>query len=89
MRQHPTHREAHRLIADGVLGTIALAHGQWGFGVRGQTTPPTRPPLQQWWDEPAMIGGASGMMGTGVHVVDLLRFLLGQDVVEVAALADG
>ncbi len=29
------------------------------------------------------------MMGTGVHVVDLLRFLLGQEVVEVAAITDG
>ena len=36
-----------------------------------------------------MIGGASAMMGTGVHVVDLLRFLLGQEIVEVTALADG
>ena len=29
------------------------------------------------------------MMGTGVHVVDLLRFVLGQEVTEVAALTDG
>ncbi len=29
------------------------------------------------------------MMGTGVHVVDLFRFLLEQEVVEVTALSDG
>jgi 1,5-anhydro-D-fructose reductase (1,5-anhydro-D-mannitol-forming) len=29
------------------------------------------------------------MMGTGVHVVDLLRFVLSQEVTEVAALTDG
>jgi predicted dehydrogenase len=29
------------------------------------------------------------MMGQGVHCVDLLHFLLGQHVVEVAALTDG
>ena len=29
------------------------------------------------------------MMGTGVHVVDLLRFVLGQEVIDVAALTDG
>ena len=29
------------------------------------------------------------MMGTGVHVIDLLRFVLGQEVTEVAALTDG
>jgi 1,5-anhydro-D-fructose reductase (1,5-anhydro-D-mannitol-forming) len=45
--------------------------------------------LQRWWDDPTMIGGASTMMGTGVHVVDVLRFLLDQEVVEVAAISDG
>ena len=29
------------------------------------------------------------MMATGVHGVDLLRFILGQEVMEVAALTDG
>ena len=29
------------------------------------------------------------MMGTGVHLVDLLRFVLGQEVTEVAAITDG
>lgn len=89
LRQHPAHLEARRLLAQGLLGTIALAQGQWGFGVRGQVTPPPRPELQQWWDDPSLIGGASTMMGTGVHVVDLLRFLLGQEITEVAAIADG
>ncbi len=36
-----------------------------------------------------MVGGASPMMGMGVHVVDLLRFLLSQEVTEVAAITDG
>jgi predicted dehydrogenase len=89
LRQHPAHVEARRLLAAGVLGTIALAQGQWGFGVRGQIAPPPRGDLQRWWDEPAMIGGASTMMGTGVHVIDLLRFLLDQEVIEVAAISDG
>ena len=34
----------------------------------------------------AGIGGASTMMGTGVHSVDLLRFVLGTDVDEITAL---
>jgi 1,5-anhydro-D-fructose reductase (1,5-anhydro-D-mannitol-forming) len=29
------------------------------------------------------------MMGTGIHVVDVLRFLLGQEVTEVTAITDG
>jgi predicted dehydrogenase len=35
------------------------------------------------------MGGASSMMGTGVHLVDLLRFVLGKEVTEVAAITDG
>lgn len=89
LRQHPVHREARRLLAQGVIGQVALAQGQWGFGVRGEVAPPPREGLRQWWDEPEMIGWASTMMGTGVHVVDTLRFLLGQEVTEVAAITDG
>jgi 1,5-anhydro-D-fructose reductase (1,5-anhydro-D-mannitol-forming) len=89
LRQHPGLRLARRLIAQGVLGPVALAQGQWGFGVRGQDGPPPRTGLRQWWDDPALIGDASTMMGTGVHVVDALRFVLDQEVLEVAAISDG
>ena len=36
-----------------------------------------------------MVGGAFAMMANGVHLVDLLRFILGQEVVEVSAMTDG
>ena len=85
LRQHPGVREARRLVAEGALGTVALAQGQWGFGVRGQDRPPPRTGLRQWWDDPDLMGHASTMMGTGVHVVDTLRFVLGQEITEVAA----
>ena len=89
LRTHPGHLLARRAIAGGSLGNITLAQSQWGFGVRGQGPPPPRIGLRQWWDQPELIGGASTMMGTGVHAADLLRFLLGQEVVEVAAITDG
>ena len=89
LRQHPGLRQGRRLIAAGVLGTVALAQGQWGFGVRGQDRPPPRTGLRQWWDDPELIGHASTMMGTGVHVVDALRFVLDQEVAEVATISDG
>ncbi len=66
LRQHPAHRKARRVLTEGTLGSLALLQGQWGFGTRGQHMPPPRPPLQQWWEEPELIGGASTMMGTGV-----------------------
>ena len=89
LRHNPGHILARRLVEDGVLGRITLAQGQWGFGTRGQEVFPPREGLRQWWDDPEAMGGASTMMGTGVHVMDLLRFALGQEVVEVAAITDG
>ena len=89
LRHNPAHLMTRHLVAQGTLGRVTLAQGQWGFGVRGQEGPPPRTGLRQWWDDPAAIGGASTMMGTGVHVVDLLRFMLGQEVTEVAAISDG
>ena len=89
LRHNPGHIMARDLVAEGTLGRVTLAQGQWGFGTRGQEVFPPREGLRQWWDDPEAIGGASTMMGTGVHVMDLLRFVLGQEIVEVAAITDG
>ena len=89
LRHNPGHILARDLVADGSLGRISLAQGQWGFGSRGQETFPPREGLRQWWDDPEAIGGASTLMGSGVHVMDLLRYVLGQEIAEVAAITDG
>jgi len=89
LRQHPAYRRARELVAAGALGRIVLAQAQWAFGVRGRDGSPPRTPLTQWWDTPELIGGASTMMGTGVHSVDLLRFVLGAEVDEITAVTDG
>ncbi len=89
LRHHPGHEFVREQISRGALGKINLANAQWGFGVRGEDTPAPRTGLREWWGQPGLIGGAAAMMGTGVHAVDLLRFLLGQEVVEVSAITDG
>ena len=89
LRHHPGHRRARELIQQGTLGVISLVQGQWCMGVRGTVDPPPRTGLNEWWGVPDMIGGASTLMGSGVHVIDLLHYLTGQTIVEVAALTDG
>lgn len=90
LRTHPAHREIRRLVHDGTLGVIPMAQAQWGTrAVRGQLEVQTRTGLSSWWEDPGLIGHASTMMGTGVHAIDLLHFILGQPVVEVAAISDG
>jgi predicted dehydrogenase len=96
LRHHPGHQEAQRRIREGILGTVTLAQAQWGAGSRGQAEIPLEVFMKArsgqrsaWWGRPEQVGGAWAMMAMGVHCVDLLRFLLGQDVVEVAAITDG
>jgi len=96
LRHHPGHQEARRLIQEGVLGTMTLVQAQMGSGRRGsvEIAPEHLIPLRSgqrsgWWGTPSQIGRAYAMMAQGVHCVDLLHFLLGQHVVEVAAMTDG
>jgi 1,5-anhydro-D-fructose reductase (1,5-anhydro-D-mannitol-forming) len=87
LRTHPGHQRVRGLIADGGLGEVSLTTANWGRGTRGQTKPPPRPELQAWWDDPAMVG-AGAFMATGVHCADIMRYVLGREVVEVTALTD-
>jgi 1,5-anhydro-D-fructose reductase (1,5-anhydro-D-mannitol-forming) len=87
LRQHPLHQEARQALASGRLGPVTLAQAQWGYGTREAPAP--RPLLQQWWENPDLIGGAASLMGTGVHAIDLLRFVLGREVAAVSAISDG
>ena len=89
LRTHPGHILAKATIKEGALGKISLVQGQWGFGTRGAIMPPTRTGRRQWWEQPDLIGEAASLMGTGVHVVDILRFLLDDEITEVATLTDG
>jgi 1,5-anhydro-D-fructose reductase (1,5-anhydro-D-mannitol-forming) len=89
LRQHPANIRARDVIASGALGRIVLVQAQWAFGVRGRDGSPPRNELTQWWDTPELIGGASTMMGTGVHSVDLMRFVLDSEVEDVTAVTDG
>ena len=50
--------------------------------------PPPRTMRTAWWEQPEMVG-AGAFMGNGVHSIDLLRYVLGQEVAEVTTLTDG
>ncbi len=89
LRFHPGHVEASRLVREGRLGEVALAQVLLGSGVRGELNRELRTGLREWWETPDMVGNARSMIGTGVHCVDDLEFILGQTVVELAAITDG
>ena len=89
LRFHPAHLWARQVIDSGAIGRIRLAHGQWGRGNRGEPEHLPRTGLREWWETPELIGDASVLVGLGVHVFDLMRFLLREDVIEVMAMTDG
>jgi 1,5-anhydro-D-fructose reductase (1,5-anhydro-D-mannitol-forming) len=78
-RHHPAHREARQVVRSGALGEIVYATASWSALAPG--------PRPEWWSRPEQVGGGA-IMGTGVHVFDLLRFVLGREVVEVFAYQD-
>lgn len=80
LRHHPLHREARRLVTAGALGAVAVAAGEWSL-----ESPITAG--AQWRRDPEASGGGI-VTGTGVHVIDLLRFVLDDEVVAVTAMTD-
>ena len=89
LRFHPAHLWARKLLDGGAIGRVRLAHGQWGRGNRGEPEHLPRTGLREWWETPELIGDASVLVGLGVHVFDLTRFLFRDEVVEVVAMSDG
>lgn len=79
LRNHPAHQRAREIVAAGTLGPLTFARVQWAINRRS-----VRP---GWWGRSEQ-AGAGIMYGTGVHAIDLLRFVLGQEVEAVAAWTD-
>jgi len=77
-RYHPAHIEARQYVQSGEIGKIYVAKAQYCHGsLEGR--------WHGWRNDPDMTGtGALG--GTGLHPIDLLRFLLNSEVERVQAL---
>jgi len=89
LRFHPAHLLARDLVSQGKLGRVRLIQGHWGRGERGEPEHLPRTGLRAWWEDPAAVGGGSVIMGLGVHVFDLVRFVMQQEITEVSAMTDG
>ena len=79
-RYSPAHQEARRHVQAGVLGEIQLVRAQLCVGYRGRR-------WQGWRNDPAA-AGSGAIAAQGVHPVDLLRFLMDSEVVEVRSMID-
>ena len=83
MRFNPCHAWIREFVAGGNLGEVTEAQALFGYDL------PAFFPLASspWRLEPSLSGGGA-MMDVGVHVVDLLRWLIGREVTEVTGAID-
>lgn len=72
-RFHPAIEKARNLVASGAVGKPEIISGMWG----GPPSSPHTNEKQKWWTEDDKVGGGS-IMGTGVHVIDSLIYVLGK-----------
>jgi predicted dehydrogenase len=78
---YPMVRQAKAMVADGQLGVIRLVQVEYVQGGRAKAGPG-----RQAWKEDPVRGGPSLVMGDiGTHAHNLLRFITGLEVSEVAA----
>ena len=80
LRFHPLHEQLRELVASGALGQPVLVHAVFGSvaGLR----------RGMWQLDPAVAGHGS-LTGLGVHLFDLVPWLLGEPLTDVMALSDG
>ncbi len=78
-RQHPAHVEARRLVAVGRIGDVLMVRAQYASFSTAN--------WEGWRADPA-VGGAGTLMGLGLHPLDQIRFVTGQEPVEVTAMMD-
>jgi 1,5-anhydro-D-fructose reductase (1,5-anhydro-D-mannitol-forming) len=85
LRHHQLLQEARHRVEAGDLGDILYATAQ--FNLTSSPPPRVNIPHAPWKRDPVQMGGAAALMGMGVHVVDLLRFLIGREIAAVSAFA--
>ena len=79
-RFHPAHVEAHRLIQSGEAGEVTVVKAQYCHGrARG---------VWRGWRNQPEVAGAGALVGTGIHPIDLLCYLLESEIEEVFAVTD-
>ncbi|HEX2172674.1 MAG TPA: Gfo/Idh/MocA family oxidoreductase [Dehalococcoidia bacterium] len=79
LRHHPLVRSARERIAQGEIGDLVMARGEWTLA--GSTFP------APWRQDPDLAGGGI-VVGTAVHIFDVLRFLTSREILAVTGFTN-
>ena len=85
LRHHALVIEARRRVVAGDIGEIQHITAQ--FNLSSAAPPRLTIPSGAWKQDPEQMGGAGALFGMGVHLIDLVRCLTGQEIAAVTALA--
>jgi 1,5-anhydro-D-fructose reductase (1,5-anhydro-D-mannitol-forming) len=81
LRHHPLHIEARAMLHRGDAGRIVSAQAEWSLKPRPASA------SAEWRRDPKLSGGGI-VTGTGIHALDLLRFVLDDEIESVSAFID-
>lgn len=87
LRMHPEVLAARETLHKKKLGELTYIDMHWSIGGLADKKLPPLPRHMRWRESPAHAGGGA-LMARGVHLFDLLRFLTGEEVVEVRGWSD-
>jgi len=85
-RFHARHRRLQRLIADGALGDVCSARIQYACWLPPRWQPEDYPREHDNWRVDPLRAGSGALFDLAPHGLDLLQYLLGEEVEEVRAL---
>ena len=78
MRFHAYHQKMKEIVQSGKIGEIVSARAQLTCWY---------PEMENCWRQDIKLSGGGALMDMGVHCVDLIRYITGLDVSEVAGIA--
>jgi 1,5-anhydro-D-fructose reductase (1,5-anhydro-D-mannitol-forming) len=87
LRHNLVVEEVEQKVRAGIIGNVKYATAQ--FNLTSSPPPRLQIPHAIWKRDPEQMGGAGALMGMGVHLIDLLRFVVGSEVCAVQAAAVG
>ena len=77
MRFHAYHQKMKELVQSGTIGEVVSARGQLTCWY---------PEMENCWRQDRKLSGGGAMTDMGIHCVDLIRYITGQEVVQAAGM---
>ena len=86
LRHRPAIVCARALIVGGAIGILRFIEAQWATGMPGGSLPEL--PVHEQWREDLSRSGGGAIMARGVHLIDMVRFLTGDEITALTGMTN-